>query len=284
MIALSAGSLYSYGLQRTFQLAAEAGFEGIEIIIDERWDTRQPEYLTRLAAEFGLDIVSFHAPFSPQLYGWEKGRIEGILESVKLAEALSARTLVLHLPLFFEREYANWLKTGLPELRRRTSVVVAVENLPRTYQVPRFIPRSWSHWRFQPARLKDESKEWLLPFIKLLGRETFLYNEISELERFAPLALDTTHLATGGFDIREIFQRLKDKVVHVHLSNYDKREHTLPHKGVLPVAGFLEDLKSAGFSGILTLELNPQSLEAGSEKKVKKNLRDSLDFCRQYFG
>ena len=40
--ALSTGSLYTYGLDRVFALAAEVGFDGIEVLIDPRFDTRQP--------------------------------------------------------------------------------------------------------------------------------------------------------------------------------------------------------------------------------------------------
>ena len=43
-IALSTGSLYTYGIARVFELAAEAGFDAIEVLADQRWDSRQPDY------------------------------------------------------------------------------------------------------------------------------------------------------------------------------------------------------------------------------------------------
>jgi hypothetical protein len=45
MLALSTGSLYTYGLDRVFGLAQKAGFDGIEVLVDGRWDTRQADYL-----------------------------------------------------------------------------------------------------------------------------------------------------------------------------------------------------------------------------------------------
>ncbi len=51
MIALSTGSLYTYGTARVFELAAEAGYDGIEILTDHRWDSRQPAYLRRLSSD-----------------------------------------------------------------------------------------------------------------------------------------------------------------------------------------------------------------------------------------
>ena len=53
MIALSTGSLYSYGTARVFELAARVGYDGVEVIVDHRWDTRQPAYLRRLVADHG---------------------------------------------------------------------------------------------------------------------------------------------------------------------------------------------------------------------------------------
>jgi sugar phosphate isomerase/epimerase len=63
-IALSTGSLYTYGIARVFELAAEAGFDAIEVLADQRWDSRQPEYLRRLIQEFGLPVVAIHSPFA----------------------------------------------------------------------------------------------------------------------------------------------------------------------------------------------------------------------------
>ena len=54
MIALSTGSLHSYGLARVFELAAQVGFDGIEVIVDHRHDSRDPAYLHRLSAACGL--------------------------------------------------------------------------------------------------------------------------------------------------------------------------------------------------------------------------------------
>jgi sugar phosphate isomerase/epimerase len=70
MIALSTGSLYTYGTARAFDLAARAGFDGVEVLVDHRWDTRQPDYLRRLSADFALPIVAVHNPFVTGVEGW----------------------------------------------------------------------------------------------------------------------------------------------------------------------------------------------------------------------
>jgi sugar phosphate isomerase/epimerase len=40
-VIFSTGSLYPFGLDRVYGWAAEAGFDGFEIMLDERWDTHQ---------------------------------------------------------------------------------------------------------------------------------------------------------------------------------------------------------------------------------------------------
>ena len=57
MIALSTGSLYTFGTARVFELAAQVGYDGIEVLVDHRPDTRDPAYLRRLSSEHGLPIV-----------------------------------------------------------------------------------------------------------------------------------------------------------------------------------------------------------------------------------
>ena len=63
VIALSTGSLYTYGTARVFELAARAGYDGVEVLVDHRRDTHQPGYLRRLVAEFAQPIVALHSPF-----------------------------------------------------------------------------------------------------------------------------------------------------------------------------------------------------------------------------
>ena len=52
-VVFSTGSLYPFGLERVYALAAEAGYDGVEIMMDERWDTHQDYYLNGLAEKNG---------------------------------------------------------------------------------------------------------------------------------------------------------------------------------------------------------------------------------------
>ena len=88
MIALSTGSLYTYGTARVFELAAKAGYDSIEVLTDHRWDSRQSGYLRRLSADHGLPIAVVHSPFALEVADWPAGGLERIekLEQLRVLE------------------------------------------------------------------------------------------------------------------------------------------------------------------------------------------------------
>jgi len=97
LIALSTGSLYSYGTARVFALAARAGYDGIEILVDHRWDTRQPDYLRALSSGHNLPIVALHSPFlTLDAPGWPDDALGRLRRTVALAQALNVPTVVTH--------------------------------------------------------------------------------------------------------------------------------------------------------------------------------------------
>ncbi len=61
-VVFSTGSLHPFGLERVFGWAAEAGFDGVEVMMDDRWDTHQPAYLAGLVERHELPILALHPP------------------------------------------------------------------------------------------------------------------------------------------------------------------------------------------------------------------------------
>ena len=274
-VALSTGSIYTYGTARAFELAARAGYDGVELMVDDRWDTRQVEHLCGLAERYA-PVLSVHSPFG-RVSGWPGREVERIRQSLTLAEGLGARTLNVHLPfrvhtLFVDagvwrwaapilppsenhRAYARWLVDGgLAELQAQTAVTIAVENLP----VRRFLGR-----RFSPYAL----------------------NSWDALERFPRLCLDTTHCGTTGSDLLAVYERLAGRVVHVHLSDFDgKYQHQPVTRGFLPLDRFLAALAAGKYAGTVVVELTPHALPMHDERKLAAELRRNLAFCRRHLG
>jgi sugar phosphate isomerase/epimerase len=260
---LSSGSLFTYGLERAFALAAEAGFDGIEVLIDMRFDTRQPAYLHRLVERYGLPVLSVHAPFRPaRLHAWPHDYPGSIAAAAELATAMGAGIVVAHLPRLFESAYARWLRTGLAVWQQaHPRPLVAVENMPLKWL-------RW--WPFTPLDL------WRL-------------NRLEVWSTFPHLMLDTTHLGTKGLDPLAVYDRVRERVAHVHLSNSRRvgrrvHEHRRLEDGDLALDAFLGRLAGTGYTGLVVVELDPRSLAAEDEDKVRAHLKRQIAFCREYGG
>ena len=275
-IAFSTGSLHTYGISRAFELAAEAGFEALEVLIDHRWDTRQPAYLKRLSSASGLPIVAVHSPFVPHVPGWPSDPLGRLRHSAALARELEASIVVAHLPLriraakveFFglakrplllplpfpvSSDYRRFLLNGLERFEADEGVVVGVENMPAK---------------------------------RVLGRHLDIHslNTLDMLTNLSHLTLDTTHLATWHLDPVEVYERFRTRIVHIHLSNFDGEEHKLPQTGHLPLAEFLQRLRQYQYQGAVSVELRPDVLQAEDEDQVRAHLKRIVAFCRKHLG
>lgn len=275
LIALSTGSLHTYGVNRVFEVAREIGFDGIEILIDQRPDTFQPRYLNRLQQELGLRIVALHSPFFPAA-SWEGANLACVRRSVTLAQEVGAGVVVAHLPRrtsdvlvrFLwqrdhriilpvpwggDREWLAFVRDGLSDLEALTGVTIAVENMPARP----IGPFRWNGY-------------WL--------------NTPQEMEAIDHITLDTTHVGTWGYHLLAVYEQLKDRVAHVHLSNFNGKEHRLLDDGCLPLAKLVERLAADGYEGIVTLETGPEPLRAEDEDQMRASLSRSLEFCREHMA
>jgi sugar phosphate isomerase/epimerase len=274
-LLLSTGSLYPFDTAHCFQLAAETGFDGIEIMCDDRYSTRDPAYLHRLMQHYNLPIEVCHTPFSPHLPGWKGAgdEIGRIYQTLDLALKLEAPTIVVHLPwrvgwltiaanhrrwrLPWRSPYVGvkkWIEDELPRIQAATPVRIALENMPAGKVLG---------WKIDPT--------W--------------WNEIDTWAQVHPwLTLDTTHWATKDVNPLDAYRAALGRVCHVHLSNYDGREHRLPHRGHLDLGGFLRALSNDDYKGTISLELEPGALEFADEKALRRNLQESLNFCREHMG
>lgn len=271
----STGSLWTYGIDRCFDFAARAGFDGIELMVDQRHDTRQAGHLRSLTERTGQPVVAVHSPFSPATPGWpsfedEPGRI---LATLRLGEELGASVLVHHLPEKTEylpvalggrrlrvprpgagcnARYREWLGREYPHVQANTDMLLCIENMPARRVFGR----------------KVNAQAWNTP---------------EQIADFPHVTLDTTHLGTWGMEPADVYDRFGGKIRHVHLSNYDGREHRRPEAGRLHLDRLLARLGADGFPGTVSLELHPDTLDAGGDDdRVVGLLTESLRRCREW--
>jgi sugar phosphate isomerase/epimerase len=274
-LIFSTGSLYTNDTAHCFALAAEAGFDGMEIMCDHRWSTRDADYLAALADQYHLPILVVHTPFSARLPGWQagEGQVRRIELTLQLAEQLGAEAMVLHLPeRVWLRRYEllgrrfrlpwrsgfgpvkQWFERRLKQVQQATRVKIAVENMPTVQLFGRPVAHVW--WNTVP--------EW------------------SRIHEW--LTLDTTHWATHGVDPLVAYRAARPRVRNVHLSNYDGRQHRLPHRGRLDLGAFLAELAADAFDGTVSVELHPDALGFPDTAAIRRNLHETVAFCRGYLG
>ena len=273
-IALSTGSLYNYGLARVFELASGAGFDAIELLVDHRWDSRHPAYIRRLCKETGLPVVTVHSPFVPHVEGWPGDPVGRLQASAILAREVGAQVVVTHLPFRIraarvelfgfragplllpipwpnEGDYRRFLLNGLAKFEADAGVIVGVENMPAK---------------------------------RFLGLQVDIHalNNLESLASLPHLTLDTTHIGTWGADLLAFYEQLKERIVHLHLSDFDGEEHRLLESGHLPLAELLRRLVRDGYSGAVSVEVQPSALQAEDEEQVRAHLHKMLAFCRKH--
>jgi sugar phosphate isomerase/epimerase len=249
-VVFSTGSLHPFGLERVFGWAAEAGFDGVEVMMDDRWDTHQPAYLTDLVQRHGLPILALHPP----IYGgaWRLGREETLVRSARLARRISCPVVVAHPPPP-GRPLLRWAAGPLADARAE-GVAVAVENMPAN----------------DPGLFRVRRASCHLP---------------EHLAGIGDVTLDTSHIGAGGVDLLAAREALSGQLRHVHLSDSNlivgNDEHRLPGKGRLPLKPFLAALAAGGYPGAVSLELKPWPLGTPDPAAILGRMRAALEYTRE---
>jgi sugar phosphate isomerase/epimerase len=254
-VLLSTGSLYTHPLEKSFYLAARAGFDGVELVANE-------VYRRAGAADYlkGLSMVSpivvIHAPFFVE--GDSEEKIKSLLVSVELARDLGASKVVFHPPIRFppELKYLWWFK--------RTKDFSSIgEDVPLSLEImPAFLMG-----RFRINLFSTNTPQQLSEFAKMRGLN---------------ITMDTTHTGTWGWDLIETFSLLNSDglVNHIHLSDFHMgREHVWPKKGCLELEKFVDFLRSSGYKETITLEVSPRELPEDDLEKILA-FREVIDWLR----
>ncbi len=256
ILSLSTGSLFTLPLKRAFELAAEAGFEGVELIINQDFERVNAVKLVRSLQEI-TSIHSIHAPFM-ELDGWGN-QISSLKLSVELAAACSIPLVNFHPPSWmgFEVSFWRWLysiRDFQKEIGLNGEVTITLENMPWT-----------GKWKVNPNILSNTHK--LVEFI----REHNLY-----------MTFDCTHMGSGKASfINDFFLCYdSDRIRNIHFSDYGYgREHLMPGRGILPLTRFLNHLRNTAYRNTITLELDPREFPKG-EHNILESLKEMLVYLR----
>ena len=178
------------------------------------------------------------------------------------------------------KEQLAWLEDDLAEYQKTTDIILLVENMP-CYRKPGGRLGKWLN--ISDVQEWNRKKFWsLVPSV--INPLCFPLCDLKKLEQFPHIILDTTHLGTGGFDPITVFDHFKDKVEHIHLSNFDGREHLELRTGKIDMGAFLRHVTNTGYTGGFCLEIMPEYFPSDNEEMTVELLTENLDFIREHTG
>jgi sugar phosphate isomerase/epimerase len=249
--ALSTASVYPEPVRGAFEVAAELGYDGVELMVWSDPVSQSPTAVAELVQEFGVPVLAVHAPcLAVTQRVWGSDPVERIRRSVAAAEQLGARTVVLHPPFRWQRRYASVFAAEVARAGEYAGVALAVENMfPVTRGRYRSVPYSPG---FDPTEV---------------GHEHY--------------TLDLSHTAAAGSDALAMFDRMGPNLSHVHLadgSGDPRDEHLVPGRGTQPCAEVCQRLADADFDGVVVLEISTRRCRTRYERMTL--LAEALLFAR----
>jgi sugar phosphate isomerase/epimerase len=256
LISLSTGCLYTLPLQKVFELAAESGFDGVELIISQNFIGANSVKLVSSLQEI-TTIHSIHAPFM-MLDGWG-GQMDSLKLSVEIAAECGIPLVNFHPPSWMGLEIAFWRRFSKvcdfqKEIGMDGKVIVTLENMPWT-----------GKYKINP---------------NILSKPERMIEFINEHNLF--MTFDCTHMGSGHTSfINDFFLFYNSgRIRNIHFSDYGQgREHLLPGHGILPLTRFLNHLRSTDYQSTVTLELDPRELPKG-ELNILERLKEISAFLR----
>lgn len=250
-VALSTASCYPESCATAFEIAAELGFDGVEVMVWTDPVSQDPEALRELSDRYGVPVLAIHTPcllLTQRV--WTSDPWTKLERSREAAEKVGASTVVVHPPFLWQRDYARDFEQGLARMQNETGVVFAVENM-------------------FPWRARGREIMAYLPHWDPLGQS------------YPAVTLDLSHTAVSGADALGAVDLLGERLAHVHLADgigSNKDEHLIPGRGSQPCAELLERLAKRSFSGTVVLEVNTRRAVNRDEREA--DLAAGLAFAR----
>lgn len=253
-LVFSTGRLINrFDLKEIALLAAENGFDGLELVFNFQTIKELEEKKGKYFANLEIPVLSLHAPHHSNPY-W--GNLTSSLKkTIEIAKENNIPRVVFHPPYItsLQPSFLNffWSTSNFQELGEG-KVLISLENLP----------------------IKTK--------IKLPG---FLNNP-DQMRKFMSqrnlyLTLDTAHYASYGLELKEALKIFRGLIKNVHLTNAHhpfSDDHLPPYKGHLELGSFLKELREIP-DVFLVLEIDFGLLK---EEEIRKKIKRSADFVRDF--
>jgi sugar phosphate isomerase/epimerase len=250
-VALSTASVWPEPIGVAFELAAEIGYDGVEVMVWGDPVSQNTDALAALATRHSMPVLALHAPcllITQRV--WTADPADRLDRTVQAAAELGVGTVVVHPPFRWQRGYAAGFGDQVATLEDATGVRVAVENM----------------FPLRRGRLAVSS---------------FAPSPDPTETGYPHYTLDLSHTATAQVDAVAMAQRMGSRLAHLHLadgSGAPRDEHLVPGRGSQPCAEVCRGLVAQGFAGTVVLEVSTRRARTRVERRAA--LTESLLFAR----
>ncbi len=252
-------------------LAAEAGFDGVEVVLGPQTPLRRCEAMAAYADDHGLRVLSVHESLLA-------GRLrrhspaELVHRAVAAARCMDAQVAVVHPPGtsgWRHPQAIAWLEALLlaRDETDREGLAVTVENA--------------GHYAPEDRRRVLAHLPSLVAFCGKHG---------------VGMTLDTCHVGSTGESLGDAWGLAGPMVRNVHVSDYRDSfgtngaglagklayEHLFPGEGELPLGAFVQRLASEAYSGLITTEVSMAGLGGWRPGRWSERLASLTSWLRRW--
>ncbi|HEV7648251.1 MAG TPA: sugar phosphate isomerase/epimerase [Actinophytocola sp.] len=254
-IGASTASVWPQTATTAFELAAELGYDGVEVMVWADPLSQDPAALRRRSRQTGIPVLAVHAPcllITQRI--WSPLPEERLRRAVAAAQELDAPTVVIHPPFRWQRRYAEGFADLVASLSEGSGVAIAVENMFPVRRLGRAVSA------FYPTIDPTD-----------VGHDAY--------------TLDLSHTAAAGVDALALAKRMGANLRHLHLADgtgLPRDEHLVPGRGAEPCAEVCEWLATSAFTGQVVVEINTRRARGQVERA--KDLAEALLFAKLHLG
>ena len=188
-VGMSTAAVYPEGTAAAFAMAAELGYDGVEVMVQTEPLSQDAELLADLMDEYQIPVLSVHSPcLLVTARVWSTDPLVKLSRSIDMAQRLGAETVVVHPPFLWQRAAAAIFAPSIAELQERTPIRIAVENM-------------------FPVKVRGAVVNSYRPH----------WNPVSAGHRW--FTLDLSHTATSQIDAMELAAQMVNRLGHLNLGD-----------------------------------------------------------------
>lgn len=251
-LVFATGSIFrGYDFEENFALAKKAGYDGVDYLASLKDLIQFPTHILEYSRKYNIPILTVHQPiwlvfFSPD-----------ILFPFMAKLAAGFPNLIL----------TNHHLSGVINLTKNPNHVQKLINIGKKYNVKFSLENNPTEMRFYPAVTHRPDS-----FAKFMRENNF------------PITMDTSHLATHGYDIVTFFSQNHSRIELIHVSDFKSGKQHLPlGEGTLPLQKLFKEIKEKKWNKTIVFELGDMEKNVTKGEKYKR-IKTSVDFAKNYLS